>query len=141
MLGNKVTGDDFGPHPFGQLVTPVGRLGTKACYGFEEQRAPCGPERIGVVGAHRSGVRNGGVQQETVFARYAPRRQLGVVAQGDQVAFVGHQRVRAGIGGDHGCTGRIRVTQRRVVGVGQVKVGQAVVDQVHWCASGQGGGP
>ena len=132
-LGDKVApvaGQYFFPHPFGELVAPIRGFAGVAGHGFEEELFTLCPQDVGLFTGDALGGGDAVRQAGAVCAGNTPVSEQRVVRQGDQMLFVGAQRMGVGVRGDDGTTGYIGIVQGLVGGSGQVKVGQAVVDQV-----------
>ena len=130
-LGHKVARQNVGPHAFGQLVTPVSGLATVARGGLEKEMFALRPQSVCLIGRHQQGLRHRRLEPRAVWHRGAPGGQLGIVTQGNQVALVGVQRMGVWVGRQDDRARRVSLAQRLVRGVFQVKVCQAVVDQVN----------
>ena len=81
-LGNKVApvaGQDLFPHPFGELVAPVGGFAGVAGHGFEEELFALRPQGVGMFTGDALGGGDGARQAGAVCAGNAPVAEQRVV--------------------------------------------------------------
>lgn len=126
-LGNVAARSNVSPHAVCELVAPLGGFAAVASEGLEEELFARVPKALGVGRCHHLGVRNAGQQHRLGGLRHPHGLQGIGMAQQGQVAFVGQQCVGLRVGGEHHRVLQIRLAQVGVCGLGQGKVGQAVV--------------